>query len=59
MIRIICDHCERDITDHDHFSIRFQSGNRDVLKRKNKNIDICVTCARKFDLNTLIEDEEG
>jgi hypothetical protein len=59
MIKIICDFCERDITDHDRFSIRLDVGRRDILKRKTGNWDLCIPCARDLDTNQLIGDEDA
>jgi len=59
MYKIICDCCERDITDHDRFSVRLDAGRRDILKRKTGNWDICIPCARLRDFNQLIGDEES
>jgi len=58
MIRILCNFCERDITDHDKISVRLETGRRDVLTRKSGHWDLCISCARERSLDEFIKDEE-
>jgi len=55
--KVFCDFCERDITKHDRFHVRLDSGERNILTRRFGQWDVCVSCARTLDLNTLIKDD--
>jgi hypothetical protein len=50
-VRTFCDRCNKDVTQQDHLGIQLNG------RSDNRRWDLCIDCARKLDIDKLLESE--
>jgi hypothetical protein len=53
-VRTFCDRCNKDVTQQDHLGIQL-NGRSD--NRRWGHWDLCIDCARKLDIDKLLESQ--